>query len=193
MALLLMGTTPLLSTAQTARQVLDRAAAVVTAKQGAKASFTIKGTQLNTTGTIAIKGRKFQATTPQATVWFDGKTQWTYVNKNDEVNITTPSAQQVNAINPYTFIYIYKDGYASSLVSGKANYEVHLTTTKQKAISEMYLLIDKKSYAPKQIRMKQKNGWTTIDISNFKQTALADGIFRFNTKDFPTAEVIDLR
>ena len=60
--------------AQTAKQVLDKAAANVSAKSGAKASFSIKGDQMNASGTIAIKGKKFHATTPQATIWFDGKT-----------------------------------------------------------------------------------------------------------------------
>ena len=71
--------------AQTAKAVLDKTASVVSNKSGAKASFTIKGDQMNASGTIAIKGRKFQAATPQASIWFDGKTQWTYLKKNDEV------------------------------------------------------------------------------------------------------------
>ena len=66
-------------TAQTAKQVLDKTAAVVSAKSGTQASFSIKGDQMSASGTIAIKGRKFHATTPQATIWFDGKTQWTYL------------------------------------------------------------------------------------------------------------------
>jgi hypothetical protein len=41
--------------------------------------------------------------------------------------------------------------------------------------------------------MKQQKGWTTIDIKNFKKTNIADGTFRFNSKDFPSAEIIDLR
>jgi len=68
---------------QTAQQVLDKTASVVSNKSGASASFTIKGGNLSTSGSIAIKGKKFQATTPQATIWFDGKTQWTYMKKND--------------------------------------------------------------------------------------------------------------
>ena len=91
---------------QSAKQVLDKTAAVVAAKSGAKASFTIKGDQMNASGTIAIKGRKFQASTPQATIWFDGKTQWTYLKKNDEVNVANPTEAELAAINPYNFIYI---------------------------------------------------------------------------------------
>ena len=180
--------------AQTARQVLDKAAGVISAKGGAQASFTIKGENMNTSGTIAIKGKKFHATTPQATIWFDGKTQWTYLKKNDEVNVSTPTEAQLQAINPYNFIYLYKQGYSYTMAKKGASYEVHLTATdKKKPIQEMYITVGQKSYIPSQVRMKQQKGWTTIDIRGFKAATLSDGIFRFNSKDFPTAEVIDLR
>ena len=75
--------------AQTARQVLDRTAANLSNKGGVTASFSIKG---GASGTIKVKGRKFQATTPQGIVWFDGKTQWTYVKQNGEVNVMVTDA-----------------------------------------------------------------------------------------------------
>lgn len=180
--------------AQTAKQVLDKTAAVVSAKSGAQASFAIKGDQMNSSGTIAIKGRKFHATTPQATVWFDGKTQWTYLKKNEEVNVANPSEAELAAINPYSFIYMYKKGYSYTMTKKGNNYEIHLTATdKKRGIQEMYLVVNQKTSVPSQIRMRQKKGWTTISISNFKQAKLSDGIFHFNSKDFPNAEVIDLR
>lgn len=178
---------------QSAQQVLDKTAAVVAAKSGAKASFTIKGDQMNASGTIAIKGRKFQASTPQATIWFDGKTQWTYLKKNDEVNVANPTEAELAAINPYNFIYMYKKGYKYTMEKKNGSFIVHLTATNKRSIQEMYITINPKSYIPSQIRMRQQKGWTTITISGFKQSKLSDGLFRFNSKDFPNAEVIDLR
>ena len=178
---------------QSAKQVLDKTAAVVAAKSGAKASFTIKGDQMNASGTIAIKGRKFQASTPQATIWFDGKTQWTYLKKNDEVNMANPTEAELAAINPYNFIYMYKKGYKYTMEKKNGSFIVHLTATNKRSIQEMYITINPKSYIPSQIRMRQQKGWTTITISGFKQSKLSDGLFRFNSKDFPNAEVIDLR
>ena len=178
---------------QSAKQVLDKTAAVVAAKSGAKASFTIKGDQMNASGTIAIKGRKFQASTPQATIWFDGKTQWTYLKKNDEVNVANPTEAELAAINPYNFIYMYKKGYKYTMEKKNGSFIVHLTATDKRSIQEMYITINPKSYIPSQIRMRQQKGWTTITISGFKQSKLSDGLFRFNSKDFPNAEVIDLR
>ena len=179
---------------QTARQVLDKAAAAVSNKSGVTASFTIKGQQMNTSGTISVKGRKFTATTPQATVWFDGKTQWTYMKKNDEVNVSTPTESQLASVNPYNFIFLYKQGYNATLAKKGSSHEVHLTATdKKKAIQEMYLVVNPKTSIPSQIRLRQQQGWLTIDVSHFRPAKLADGIFRFNSKDYPTAEVIDLR
>ena len=71
--------------AQTAKQVLDKCAAAVSAKNGVSAHFSMTSAQYgNTSGDIAVKGRMFRASTNFAKMWFDGKTLWTYMNKNDE-------------------------------------------------------------------------------------------------------------
>ena len=57
----------------------------------------------------------------------------------------------------------------------------------------MYITVNKSTYVPTQVKMRQSSGWTTIKISNFKATKLSDSMFRFNSKDYPHAEVIDLR
>ena len=178
---------------QSAKAVLDKTAATVSNKGGAQAAFSINGQSMNASGTIAIKGKKFHATTPQATIWFDGKTQWTYMKKNDEVNVANPTESQLAAINPYHFIYLYKNGYNSSMEKKGGNFVVTLKATGKKQIQEMVLTIGQKSYVPSQIRYKTAKGWTTIDIRNFKAANLSDSMFRFNSKDFPKAEIIDLR
>jgi outer membrane lipoprotein-sorting protein len=57
----------------------------------------------------------------------------------------------------------------------------------------MYITVDKKTYHPTEVKLLQKQQWTTFTISNLKTAKLSDNVFRFNSKDFPTAEVIDLR
>ena len=180
--------------AQTAKSVLDKAAANITVKSGVQAEFKMTGSMGNTSGTIAIKGRKLHATTPQAIVWFDGKTQWTYMKNNDEVNISTPTEAQLQAINPYNFINLYKNGYTATLNSSGKDYVVHLTAaTKDKKIRELFITINKTSYNPTQVKLLQGTKWTIFDIKGLKKQNLSDSQFRFNAKDFPQAEVIDLR
>ena len=182
------------SFAQSAKSVLDKAASSVTAASGVKANFKITTTNGNTSGTIAIKGKKFYATTPQAKIWFDGKTQWTYMKNNDEVNVSNPTESQLQAINPYNFIHLYKRGYNYTMNTAGTNYVVHLTASSaDKKIKELFITVNKKTYQPMQVKMLQGKKWTTFDITNLKKENIADSQFRFNSKDFPKAEIIDLR
>ena len=189
-------TTVLLCTttfAQTAKSVLDKAAANISVKSGVQASFKMSGSMGTTSGTIAVKGKKFHATTPQAIVWFDGKTQWTYMKNNDEVNVTTPTEAQLQAINPYNFINLYKNGYMATLNKSGKDYVVHLTaSSKDKKIREMFISVNKSSYHPTQVKLLQGTKWTIFDITDLKKQNIPDTQFRFNAKDFPQAEVIDL-
>ena len=57
----------------------------------------------------------------------------------------------------------------------------------------MYITVNKSTYIPTEVKMRQGSKWITISISNFKAAPLNDSMFRFNAKDFPNAEVIDLR
>ena len=181
--------------AENAKRILDKAAATVSNRSGVQAHFQMISKQFgSTSGDIAIKGSKFHATTPDATIWFDGKTQYTYMKGNDEVNVSNPTEAQLQAINPYNFIYLYKKGYKLSAKEVNNSYEVHLVPTdKKRNIQEMYIIVDKGSYHPTHVKMKQKDKWSTIIISQLKTATLSDDLFQFNSKDFPTAEIIDLR
>lgn len=178
-----------------ARQVLDKTMSVLSNKGGVSTKFTIQGGAYgNTSGTIAVKGRKFRVVTPIATVWFDGKTQWTYMKRSNEVNVNTPSEGELQTINPYNFINLYQSGYSMSLSVVGGYYKVHLIATdNKKQVQEMYIIVGKSNYVPSQVRMKQRGKWSTINISGFKSSNISDATFRFNSKNFPSAEIIDLR
>ena len=179
--------------AQTAKEILDKAASVLNAKKGATADFVMSGKYGNAAGTISIKGNKFVANTPQAKMWYDGKTQWTYMTSTEEVNVSTPTEAQQQTMNPYRFINLYNMGYAMTKKDVKNGYEVYLKATNPKrTITEMYITVNNQ-FVPTNVKMKTAKGWTNINISNFRKASLPDKAFRFNAKDYPKAEVIDLR
>ena len=181
--------------AESAKSILDKAAATVSNPNGVQANFQMISKQYgSTSGSISIKGRKFHASTPQAIVWFDGKTQWTYMKNNDEVNVSNPTEAELQAINPYNFINIYKQGFKLSSKKVNNSYEVHLKATdKNRKIQEMYIIVDQQSYRPTHVKMYQNGKWSVLLISSLKSTSLNDGLFQFNAKDFSQAEIIDLR
>lgn len=182
-------------TAQSAKSILDKAAATVKNAGGISADFQITGKQYgNQSGSIALKGNKMQIKSQQAIVWFNGKTMWTYVKKNNEVNVTTPTPKEIQAINPYNFINIYRKGYKYSLKKDGTNYQINLTATdKSRNISEMIITVNKNTYTVSRLKIKQPKGWTDIVVRNFKKANFNDAIFNFRTKDYPQAEIIDLR
>lgn len=181
--------------AQTPESVLDKCAKKISAKSGVTADFVMESAQYgNSSGTVSVKGQKFMATTPAATMWFDGKTLWTYMSKNNEVNVTNPSEAQLQALNPYNFIHMYKKGFSYTMTKSASAFVVHLTATDAKRkVQEMFITIENKGYTPTEVKMRQGQKWTTFTVKNLKATKLDDNVFRFNSTEFPSAEVIDLR
>ncbi len=180
------------SSASAARTTLDKAAAKINLAKGAYADFTITGAQFGTQkGNIAIKGNKFNARTPSAIIWYDGKTQWLYNKNNEEVNVSTPTSSQQQSMNPYTFLNLYKKGCTLSQSNTANGYQVHIVG-KSRGMGEMYITVDKQ-YNIKQVRRRQGSQWITITISRLTPKSFADSAFRFSAKDYPQAEIIDLR
>lgn len=189
---------PLLSSAAgdgEARRILDRTAAALSGASGVQANFTLSGAKTGSvSGTLAVKGRKYFISTPQTTVWYNGKTQWTYMRQNDEVNVSAPTAAQQSSINPYRFLSLYKTGYALSSVTRGGTHTVTMKAqTGRQPIREAVITIDAKTGRPSQIRILQGGAWLTIRVSGYRAQKLADSMFVFDKRKYPSAEIVDLR
>ena len=182
--------------AQTARQVLDRATSEFKKNQCITAEFELGAGSMRDKGTIVLQGQKFKTTTDGSTIWFDGKTMWTYVHDNDEVNVTEPTAAQVARINPYSFLNMYKQGYDVAFgASSSTDYEVILTATNNKAsIQKAILRIKKTDYSPLYVMMGTARADVEISILSYKKTQkMPDATFSFDKSKYPGVEVVDLR
>ena len=188
-----------------ARKVLEATEKAFSKGGGVSAQFSAENfingqSQGSTAGNMKIKGQKFQLTTDHIITWFDGKTQWSYLKQNDEVNVSNPSASELQGMNPYAFLGIYKKGFNYSVqqgsLRGQAVYTVRLTAeNKSNDIQEILLDVAQSSYTPFCIRFRQKNGsWTKIVIRNFKNNqSFKDQDFTFPQEAYPNAEIIDMR
>lgn len=192
-----------LSPAQTARQVLDATAAKLQ-KGGVQANFqattfsglTEKG---SSKCTLQLQGSKFKITMDGMTTWYDGKTQWTMLSGSGEVNLSQPTTAEAARINPYSFINLYKSGYNVTLKNatyqGRPCYDVTLTATSRCAAFQRVLISIDKSYTPLNVRAKDAKGnWMRFRISSVQTGKhFNDATFRFDKKQYPDVEVIDLR
>ncbi|WP_077155058.1 LolA-like putative outer membrane lipoprotein chaperone [Bacteroides bouchesdurhonensis] len=198
---------PVIAQQSQAKAVLDKAAEAFRKAGGIQAEFSVKyynnGQFAGTSsGVIRLKGERFQLKTPEAATWFDGKTQWSYLENSEEVNITTPTQEELQSINPYTLLYMYQKGFSYKLGSvksfeGKPVTEVILTATSKKQDWEsVTLYVTSGTYQPVFIMLQQRGARnrSEITITGYK-TGLnyPDTEFVFDRKQYPNAEIIDLR
>ena len=193
--------------AQNATSILDKAAAAYENSNGLTADFAmqtrsdIQQVSESFSGTIDIKGDKFVLKTPDMVTWFDGTTQWAYLERNEEVNVTTPGGDELQMVNPALLLRSYKKGYTaaykgeSTAPNGKAAFDIELTPKKKSDITKVSLQIEKFSGLPASISVSTKNGInTTVRINKVKMNVnQPDSYFVFYTKDYPDAEIVDLR
>ena len=58
-----------------------------------------------------LKGNRFYLNSGGIQSWFDGTTQWSYLESSEEVNVSNPTPEELQTINPYALLSIYKSGY----------------------------------------------------------------------------------
>lgn len=195
------------STAQNADEILDKAAHLYEQSKGIKAEFSIhtvipgQGVSESFEGLIQMKGDKFKLETPEMITWYDGNTQWVYMERNEEVNISTPSGDELRHTNPAMILRMYKKGFKaayngmSTTRQSKAAYDIILSPDKKSDIKQIDLQVEKQSGLPVFFTITDKNGATyNIQIGRW-QTGVnqPDTFFVFNEKEFPNAEIVDLR
>lgn len=190
-----------------AKDILDKASAAFSKAGGMSAGFTlnIKDVKAKVTesfdGQIHMKGDKFYLTVPEYDLWFNGTTQWLYMKGNEEVNVSEPSKEEVQMLNPSVLFNLYKHGYGYKYlgekadIKGKQVYEVELMPNKKSDILKMTIQIGKLSSLPHYILITYKNNIQNILYINQYETGkkYSDTYFSFDKKKYPGVEVIDLR
>lgn len=193
--------------AQDATSILDKAAAVYEKSNGVAIQFSmhIRSEQQQVSesfdGTIDIKGDKFVLKTPGMVTWFDGTNQWTYVEQNEEVNLSCPNESEIQVTNPALLLRSYKKGFnvkykgESTASNGKSCYDISLIPKKKNDIETVELQIEKYSNWPASIMVLTKQGLRSmIRVSQLKtEMNQPDSYFVFDETVFPNVEVIDLR
>lgn len=196
-----------ISFAQNARTILDKASDSYLKAGAVTAKFTLNTKEVKSKqvysqdGTALMKGNKFRIEVAQAITWFDGKTQWIYVKDNEEVNVSNPTGAELQAISPSLLFSIYKQGYdlkynGEKTMNGKSVYEVEMIAqNKKNELKQIIVQINKTNNTFAKIVLYDTNGMENTLIINSYQTnsTMSDASFVFSAKDYPQAEIIDLR
>ncbi|MDR1103119.1 MAG: hypothetical protein LBL42_05115 [Tannerella sp.] len=193
--------------AQKAEALMEKAVAAYEKSGGISAHFVanIRGESQHVSesmeGTIRMKGDQFVLFTPDVHTWYDGTTQWTYVVRTEEVNITRPSGEELQFTNPMTLLRTWKKGFKaahtgeSTTGEGKMADDVSLSARGNQDVETVELQLDRATALPVRMTVTMKNKLRSVIRISRMQTGLnpPDGTFTFPAADYPNAEIVDLR
>lgn len=193
--------------AQNAKEILDKASDAFLKAGGVTAQFTLNTKEVGSKqtysqdGTADMKGDKFKIEIPDAITWFDGKTQWIYMKDVEEVNVSNPTGAELQAISPSILFSIYKVGYdlkynGEKKLNGKTVLEIELNAqNKKNELKKVIVYVNKSDNTFAKIILYDSNNMeNTLIINSYKSNKLlTDSFFVFNKKEYPDAEIIDLR
>ncbi len=184
--------------AESDAQLLDRAAKTISTSPSVTAKYvltTFDGAKSQ--GAITLSGNRFLMENNEIKVWYDGKTQWSYMPSTQEVNITEPTAEELQQINPIMIIKSFKENY-SLHPSKSTSTESTIILKAKKANAEIPMVtvtLNKSTSLPSSITLKMASGQSgSIKINSITiGKKLSDPSFRFQASKYPGVEVIDLR
>lgn len=150
-------------------------------------------------GSVTLEGDKYRLEFMGRTIISDGSTVWSYDPDAEEIQISNVS-KDADAFNPGKLLTSYDESYRSKLIKtkkedGKEFYIIDLYPKKGKSFYKIRLKIDKKALQIVSGTVFGKDNVTyTYSIDKFSNdVATTANFFTMNTKDYPDADVVDLR
>lgn len=184
------------SDAASAESILQSAAEKYRKAQSLSATFVIETNGNKTDGSIIVAKDMFRLSMPQMSIWYNGRTQWTYSPATQEVSITEPTAEELQQINPFAIVSSFRQSYKSTLLKSTAGtHRIRLVPINNGATKSITLSIDARTCYPKEINITtDSNSTVKIIVSNVTSgKKLPLSRFTFDPKEYPDAEIIDLR
>lgn len=176
-----------------AEKILDKVSVFLSNPEGVRIDFT--GSE---NGYLIMKGEKFYLNNQSIQSWYDGKTQWSYLTDNEEVNISSPTKEEIQAISPYHLLKRYKSDYTyiyigQSKQKGKLVHEINLTS-KSDIINDIKLIISDDNKPVAILFYRNNKLMSEVNITSLQtDSKIDDKLFRFDKTKYPQVEIIDLR
>ena len=193
---------PVLAQQEGARDILRRAADTFLREGGVYVSFSLRSSEGLSSGTLRLKGEKFVLEAGGMTTWFDGHTQWTYLPSSDEVNISEPTDEELQTLNPYAWLYLYDREYDLKSLPAETSGQYKIEMSARSAgeqVERLVLWLDKSGLHPVKFSLTLAGNVepTLITVRDYRtRQPYTDAMFVFDPgeyPEYPTAEVIDLR
>jgi len=150
-------------------------------------------------GIFRMRGNRFSLIMDDIHVFFDGKTQWTYMDVINEVNITEPTSAELAEINPITILREYqnKSSIRFSAENSRAteNHIIEMTPIGATDFNRIFVQINRSTRNLSSIRLNSNQGFSVLIIFNRFQRGvnIPDSSFIFDKRNYQGVFVNDLR
>lgn len=197
LTLLLVGFAGSASAQETASSFMNRVVNKLQQSKSLTAKYTAVADGHAQSGLLTVCGDRFKLVSPSVSCWFDGTTQWTYSTAVGEINITTPTPEELQQVNPFAIIQAFRRSYTATVAS-QSDSDVTLDLKAKEAKSDLrsaLLTVDERTLMPKKVEISLANGQQmSITISDIKPgPVMGVESFKFNGKQYPGIRVVDLR
>ena len=145
-----------------------------------------------TEGTVWYKGKKSRYVSKNSLGWNDGVTAYYTKEKKKTVEVYKASSKKKSK---YEDKFKFEpDNYNYSIANADDGYLITIKAKKGvDGVKEARILLDKRTRAPKSLKIKVAFFWATIHISNFQAGNLDDSLFVFPKAKFAGYKFIDKR
>ena len=185
---------PVLAQQEGARDILRRAADTFLREGGVYVSFSLRSSEGLSSGTLRLKGEKFVLEAGGMTTWFDGHTQWTYLPSSDEVNISEPTDEELQTLNPYAWLYLYDREYDLQSLPAETSGQYKIEMSARSAgeqVERLVLWLDKSGLHPVKFSLTLAGNVepTLITVRDYRtRQPYTDAMFVFDPGEYPTAD-----
>ncbi len=185
------------ASAQSPASVVDKVLAALKGGKAVSASYAVASPQGSSRGTLVMSGKKFRVLASDVKCWYNGTTMWSYSPATDEVNITTPTAADLQMTNPYSVAQNFKSAYIISKGgTGNGTYTIRFTPKKKSNVKHLLVTVSTATWLiTKAVIVETSGKQSTIAISNYNRNASATAAtFEFNKSQVPAGtDIVDLR
>lgn len=150
-------------------------------------------------GTIVMSNNKFNLDFMGRKIISDGKTVWQYDAEAEEIQISTVNDNQ-EAFNPGKLLTAYDESYRTKLIKtinerSKQYHIIDLYPKEGKSYFKIRLKIDAREYRVVEgVIFNKDNVIYTYSVNQFTPNVkIPANYFTLNPKDYPDADIVDLR
>lgn len=182
---------------RSAGAILSDLAKKLEKSSGTQVEFRYRTSQTDEAGTMYMRDGKYAIVTPSFTTIYNGTDMWSADSESKEVNVVTPSDDEMREANPLQVIIDAQRQYNASRSAGSNN--LTLLTLKSKdsdaTFKTVKVWLNESTNELKRVELLTDEGTVAVLYINsmkFNQN-LPSGHFVFKADKFPKYKIIDLR